>query len=261
MAQTDTVDLITRINANYQTIETKYGVFLHNRHDYGYPWSNGDPNFTEIDFLLQFVHGTVIDVGANIGTHTIPYARAADVVYAFEPQKDIFNLLCANLVLNGIRNVEAINAGLGAACCAMPMLSYDPGTIHSAAGLMVGVDESNVVFVDGIVENALGSYSVGIAPLDMFGIKDVSFIKIDVEGFELEVLKGARATIEASRPIIFVEVHAGVPVEDVCSILDTYRGNRAFTQMIRNPWAPHMLMRAQESWLFLPCEIAGYFNA
>ena len=261
MAQTDTATHITRINDNYQTIETPYGLFLHNRHDYGYPWSNGDPNFTEIEFLLQFVHGTVIDVGANIGTHTIPYARAADVVYAFEPQKDCYNLLCANLVLNGIRNVETINAGLGAITCAMPMLSYDPGGVHSAAGLMVGVDESNVVFVDTTETNTLGSYSVGVAPLDMFGIKDVSFIKIDVEGFELEVLKGAVETIKESRPIIFVEVHAGVPVEDVCSILDTYRGNRAFTQMILNPWAPHKLMRAQESWLFLPCEIVGYFKS
>ena len=56
----------------------------------------------------------VVDVGANIGTHTIPMAELCKQVYAFEPQKNIFNQLCANIALNGLDfNITPVGKGLG----------------------------------------------------------------------------------------------------------------------------------------------------
>ena len=64
----------------------------------------------------------VVDVGANIGTHTVFFAQRAGAtgqVYAFEPQRIVFQNLCANLALNGLLNVRAIHAAA----------SREPGTI------------------------------------------------------------------------------------------------------------------------------------
>jgi hypothetical protein len=67
----------------------------------------------ETQFLLQFINrpGTILEVGANVGSQTIALAKTAKtvgaVVMAFEPQPFVFQNLCANLALNGISNVAA----------------------------------------------------------------------------------------------------------------------------------------------------------
>lgn len=132
---------------------------------------------------------TVVEAGANIGTHTVFFSRvvgAGGKVLAFEPQRVIYQMLCGNLALNQLSNVQAIHGGLGrdAAVLSLPPIDYS-GT-----------------------ENFGGSEAgekVPIASLDSLDLEAWHFIKIDVEGMELQVLEGARATIAWFEPFVYVE--------------------------------------------------------
>jgi len=71
----------------------------------------------ELYLLRQIIKPgmTVVEAGANIGTHTVAFAKAVGAtgrVLTFEPQRTVFHMLCGNLALNGLSNVQAINGGL-----------------------------------------------------------------------------------------------------------------------------------------------------
>ena len=135
-----------------------------------------------------------VDVGANIGAHTVYFAAAVGptgAVIAFEPQRPIFQILCGNLALNGHTHVYAHLAALG----------RSPGTIK------VPPINYNMGANFGGVE--LGGWTQGddvpVMTLDSLGLATCHFIKIDVEGMEREVLEGAAGTIARLQPILYVE--------------------------------------------------------
>ena len=144
-------------------------------------------------FSLMDLAGTVaIDVGANIGIHTVELAMAvgaAGRVIAFEPESRSFDLLVRNLSRNGVVNTSVEKIALGN---------------HSGRGRLA-VHASNLG--DHRILREAESTSepfqdVQIATLDDFclplGPNAVSLIKIDVQGFEGQVLQGAEATIDAN---------------------------------------------------------------
>lgn len=129
----------------------------------------------------------VIDAGAFIGDHTIAYAEAAGLdglVFAFEPSKEAFKCLERNL--QRMPNTTCFNKGLGSKT-ETKGIEKVPGNLG-----MNHISEGSGVSV------------VSIDELDMFGI---DFIKIDCEGYELEILKGAKDTIEKFRPVMLIEVN------------------------------------------------------
>jgi FkbM family methyltransferase len=136
---------------------------------------------------------TVIDAGAHIGVHTLPLAALAGPqgrVYAFEPQKKIYRELVHNLRLNGVGNAVPLRFALGRGVGVIEMESTVSGNEgHTAVGR--------------------GGDRAELRSIDSFAFKNVSFIKIDVEGFEDEVLEGARLTIARHRPVIMVEIQGG----------------------------------------------------
>jgi len=137
---------------------------------------------------------TALDVGANIGTHTLAFARAVGStgrVFAFEPQRLVFQTLCANLALNGIACVDARQAAVAdvPGSTRVPELGLDKP--QNIGGVSVG-DET-----DGV--------SVAQLAIDDLKLDSVRLIKIDVEGFELLALKGADRTIRTHRPALYVE--------------------------------------------------------
>jgi FkbM family methyltransferase len=178
--------------------EVKHGIFAFNRNDrfvgrslelYG-EWAE-----SEIKLLSRFITtgATVVDVGANVGTHTVPFARMTGEsgrVIAFEPQRGVFHLLCANVALNCLRNVECLHQAVGdtVGCVGVPVLS--PDEQHNFAA---------VAMADGTGER------VDMTTIDALELESCDLIKADVEGMEPKVLRGARATIEAYRPILYVE--------------------------------------------------------
>jgi FkbM family methyltransferase len=141
--------------------------------------------------------GVALDVGANVGAYALAlgfWLRPGGRVYAFEPAPDSFRGLAAHVRLNGLE-----------------------GTVVPVQAAAAGFTGSARLQVDGVSgENRLGPEGQGEAvqaiTLDDFCAREginPAFIKVDVEGFELEVLKGARHTIRAAGAglALFLEIH------------------------------------------------------
>ena len=135
--------------------------------------------------LKNYNSGTFIDVGSCIGTHSIPFSLVADTVYSFEPVKSLCFKQMANITLNNIKNVTVVNCALG-----------DVNLEHY-------IEPSNI----NIGTNPISKKgdNILVIKLDDFVIDNVKLIKIDVSGFELKVLKGAKRTILRNKPDIFIE--------------------------------------------------------
>jgi len=134
-------------------------------------------------------HATFIDAGANIGNHSIFFGKIcqADRVYAFEPIPHMRNLLQHNIALNHAESVTVMPYALGAVSANAEVDRFNSSNLGSTA----------------LVVSGLGS--IKVRPLDSFGIENVDLIKIDVEGAQDLVIKGATSTIERSNPILVIE--------------------------------------------------------
>jgi FkbM family methyltransferase len=139
----------------------------------------------------------VIDIGANNGSFAVDFAHLVGdkgSVHSFEPQRIIYYQLCGNVFINGLDNVYCHNIAIGD--------SEEEIKIQKPNYFQYG----NVNFGDVKVGNIEGeSVLVKQSRLDSFDFNDLAFIKIDVQGYELNVIKGAEKTIEKHRPYLFVE--------------------------------------------------------
>src|SRR6266404_6679365 len=157
---------------------------------------------SELDLLALILHpgDAVIDVGANLGTHTVGFAQKVGPtgrVFAFEPQRVVFQMLCGNVALGGLLNVHATNAGLArqpGTSLAREIVDYDrPGNYGA-----VTYDSASPVPVE-------AGEPTTFMTLDQLPLERCRLLKIDVEGMELEVLQGGTNLIKATRPIICLE--------------------------------------------------------
>jgi len=160
----------------------------------------GEYGEIEMDFMRQLVRPgrDAVEVGANMGSHTVPLARlmaeSGRRLMAVEPQPVVFQNMCANVALNRLLNVHTENA----ACADAPgWLSFDTPD-YTATGNFGGIS---------MQAGAAGRQRVRSVPLDdlVDASWDIGFLKIDVEGFEQQVLEGARNTIARHRPYIYLE--------------------------------------------------------
>jgi FkbM family methyltransferase len=139
---------------------------------------------------------TAIDAGANIGLYTHPLSKIFRRVYAFEINKDITGMIKQY----NPGNIELVECGL----------SSQAGTAILNIPVNRGCDLSGYASLDrSAVLEEVGECierECQLVALDDFGITEVDFIKIDVEGHELEVLKGGAKTIAQWRPVVFAEV-------------------------------------------------------
>jgi FkbM family methyltransferase len=112
-------------------------------------------------------------------------------VFAFEPQRLVFQNLCANLALNALTNVYAYEAGVGIESGWMRLPVFDPRQSFNFAAVSMEGHESGPL--------------AQIMTIDDLKLTRCNLIKVDVEGMEIDVLAGAAATIERFRPVLFVE--------------------------------------------------------
>ena len=178
----------------------RYGKIMYNQLDqyvgkslrlYG-EYSQGEAAL--FDQLVKPGH-IVVEAGANIGSHTIHLAQLAGdegQVWAFEPQRLVFQLLAGNVALNSLTNVRCLQNCLGdvdGQTVNVPVL--DVNTVNNWGGLELG--------------NYAEGEPVRQITIDSLGLSGCHFFKIDVEGMELQVLRGAEATIRKYRPVIYTE--------------------------------------------------------
>jgi len=128
----------------------------------------------------------VVDAGAFLGDHTAAYATRAGQVFAFEPNPESFECL--------MQNCGPIH-GVHLYCCG---LSDGAGHVRFRQDANVGASR---IAVD-------GSISVSTCRLDDFHLCP-SLVKMDVEGFEVRALMGARETVERCQPVLVLEVNRG----------------------------------------------------
>lgn len=166
----------------------------------------------ELDFLLEYAgeSGTFVDVGANLGAICLPFAKARPRwrVAAVEAQRPVHGLLSANALNNGLENVAAFHAAAGATAGLMRF---------PTAPLSVEGNFGSVGFkTDGPAE------PVRVLTLDGLAPRGTDLIKIDVEGFEPEVLKGAGNLIAGQATIWVAEAGDTNPeARDV--VIETFR--------------------------------------
>lgn len=154
--------------------------------------------FMESDLALMraFVspEDEIIDVGANIGGFTVPFSKFARKVHAFEPIPETADQLDYNIAQNDVTNVVVHRFGLSDT----PGVLYPHRTPDSGSTSLVDAQDDN------------SKETVPVTTLDdCFGDTKISFMKIDVEGMEVRVLRGGTKLLAASRPVIFFEIQKG----------------------------------------------------
>lgn len=157
---------------------------------------------SELEFLrtlAPFLSSKVIlDIGANIGHHTLFFSRLARHVHAFEPFDQVRRTCEQRIEDNQLDNVTIHPVGLGAE---NEQLQYfAPREINTGTGSFVPGHAADNNTAAGRLEVCIGDEY-----LAKFDIDDIGLVKIDVEGFERNVLAGLQQTLRANRPLIVME--------------------------------------------------------
>ena len=182
-----------------ELVRSRHGMMLYNKNDRYIGRSlkaYGEFSEGETALLRQIVKPghVVVEAGANIGAHTIPLARFAGErgrVIAFEPQRVVFQTLCANVALNGLSNVECHHAGLGDGVGTVTVPALDYRQENNFGGLELGGHQHGE--------------ATPLVTVDSLNLPRCNLIKLDVEGMELQALQGARRTIQQHQPVLYVE--------------------------------------------------------
>ncbi|MBV9835917.1 MAG: FkbM family methyltransferase [Alphaproteobacteria bacterium] len=183
----------------YRSKRCRHGTFLYNTRDRFIGRSlelYGEYAELELQLLLRLIKpgDIVIDAGANLGALSVPMAQRVGPdgwVLAAEPQRLVHQALCANIAVNGLSNVVAHWCGLGAAAGVAVVPPYDYSQENNYGGV-------------GLRANGAGE-RVPVVTVDSLDLPGCALIKIDVEGMELDVLRGAAETIRHHQPRLFVE--------------------------------------------------------
>ena len=193
---------------NFAVLELVYGKFVVNRHcayqadvliKTGYPHIEA-----ELTKILQIVRSlpdrsVIVDAGANVGLVSVPLAQEirakGGVVHAFEVQRMLFYALCGSAALNDLDNLHVHNQALGAAAGKVSAGRHPITERLQDFGLYSLTSPSSAVVRE----------DVAVTAIDALGLPRLDFLKIDVEGMELEVLEGAQNVIGQFLPWCWVE--------------------------------------------------------
>lgn len=183
--------------------QSRYGTFIHFVNDdpigaclnyYG-EWAQ--PEFDMFDMILDS-DSSIIDVGANIGTHSVYFAKKCNqgCVIAIEPQIYIFQMLATNLLFNGCYNTIPVHAGVSSKQGISRMVNINP--FDNNQKINYGEFKINNHDDRGV--------DTSIVTLDRYiDTKKFDLIKMDVEGMEVDVLDGAKKLIKKQKPILYIE--------------------------------------------------------
>ena len=148
----------------------------------------------EIETWFNVHGGTFIDIGANIGRYTVGLAKNFNQVYAFEPVKETFGTLKKNIHLNCLQNVVALPIGLWS-CSDEKDINIGLNSGKSSMVLSIPNSHTQKIKVD-----------TGDKIVESLGIRNVSLVKIDAEGAEVEILHGMKRLLYRDSPRVIVEI-------------------------------------------------------
>ncbi len=172
------------------------------------------------DFLMKrFLPGHVfVDVGADVGAYSVRASEWEMKVYSFEPNPENIKALKRNLDINNL-TLDIIQCALG---------SSEGKAYLSQNGAISRINAS-----DGI--------EVPVRTLDSFNLQRVDLLKVDVEGYELEVFRGAIETLKRCHPAIVVEMHHWIGAEKEAAIFNILSSlNYKFKYLDRTSLGRHL---------------------
>ncbi|MBU0995462.1 MAG: FkbM family methyltransferase [Proteobacteria bacterium] len=195
-------------------VKGRYGYIVYNKNDIYVGKSieaYGEFSEFEVEIFNQVCTAgdIVVEVGANIGTHTLVLSKLVGPqgrVYAFEPQRIVFQNLCANMSINSISNVECHQMAVSGkeGFILLPDIRYD------VEGNFGGVE---------IDKFQTGQKVPAVTLDDFLEIPCLKLLKIDVEGMEVDVIQGAKTIIETHKPIIYIENDRSEKSKDLIEII------------------------------------------
>jgi len=162
-----------------------------------------------ITFVKHFINPNknIIDLGANIGTHSIIYSNyTKGIVYSFEPQKMIFDILNKNVELNNCKNIVTHNFGGS---------NIDSKFYMNAC--YTDKDNQGAFQIDRTL-NETNGLEIECKIIDNLNIQNVGYIKIDVEGHEYEALLGIKNILINDHPTLMIEIHNSSPTKNLTFI-------------------------------------------
>jgi len=214
----------------FVTAATEHGTLIINRFDrhqidahnaYGVGFQLLDRAFYDQDEVhlartlldlrrKHYGNGVVaVDCGANIGVHTIEWARhmtAWGVVLALEAQERIYYALAGNIAINNCFNARAIHAAVTSRPGTMKIPSPNY-LVESSFGSLELKKREQTEFIGQAIDYSEGRMlDVRAVSLDTLNFPRLDLVKIDVEGMELDVLGGGANCIATMRPILLVEM-------------------------------------------------------
>lgn len=197
-------------------VPTVYGQMIVNRHDINQTGAllrtGKSLDHKEIEMLGTIASAlapdaVVVDAGANFGSFALGISRRLGprgAVHAFEAQRVIFNMLAGSVALNSLLNVYCYNVALGDHEGQIEIPQFDYSKPLNFGSIEFGVEQKEKLGQPRGHDPERAEF-VRLTTLDSFAFGRVDLLKIDVEGMEMEVLEGARETIERCRPVMYVE--------------------------------------------------------
>lgn len=178
-------------------------------------WGINESNIAKL-FVSGRPNANVLDVGANIGGFTLPIAKLLSEkngkVYSFEPQRIVFQQLCANIFINRLDNVFTFNYALGDITKSIKIPELDFWKSQNIGSFSIDENIRKKLYEDAALgknftNKESGSlFTVEQKTLDSFNFDfEINLIKVDIEGYELEFFNGSFETIKKNNfpPIIF----------------------------------------------------------
>ena len=199
-------------------VQSDHGAMIVNRNDFGpnnisvgaFVLDHGNNNTVEANIACQVLGNVdrpvILDIGSNIGTFATWVAKWAShkqgKVYCFEPQREVFQMLCGNMAINNIFNVYAYQLALGNEEKYIEINDVDYDKSGSFASFTL--TENNTGY-----QTLSSKQLIKLTTVDKFveeyKLEKVDYIKIDAEGLDIQVIEGAMNTINKYKPDLFVE--------------------------------------------------------
>jgi FkbM family methyltransferase len=199
--------------------KAKHGVFA--------SYKNDDPIGTcvkyygewaeqEFDVIDQLINPTsnCLDIGANIGTHTVALSKKCigGFVFAFEPQFNIYQALNTNIFLNDCVNVIPYNVGISNTIQSITARINNPGITHSINYGEFKINEES--------EYGIEIKCVKIDEVELYD-KAIDFIKLDVEEHEVSALMSGERVITTGKPHMYIEYNSHDGNDELLRTMDS----------------------------------------
>ena len=159
----------------------------------------------------------ILDIGANIGNHSLAFSTWVEQVYSFEPNPATYKILEANILLNRIENIHTYNIGLSSKSLSAILYESTQNNLGEASLIpKIGSSTFPIQLVNG------DSYLKEMSGIES---ENIVLVKIDVEGHEEDVIIGLEGTLKSGFPTVVFEAHTDERAQCLVDKLRSYGYN------------------------------------